>query len=369
MALTAQEQAYLTASIDQQTAEEQAAAEQQARETALERRSQTTLRWLVAVFLIAAVISGIFAVQANQAEVEAVSQANIASTAAAEAETQRIIAEEKQIESDAQRAIAEEQSTLAISRELSAYALAQLSENPELSLLLSVQALETAYTKQAEQLLHSSLQESRLMKRISQVDGREGNIIAFTHVKNVNRFLVETSTDNLTQFDWIDPLTGEVEALPLEIPFDPDINIHRGYGSHVDMTGKKVTYIYGLREEKRMIFETWDIQSGDLEETIERPYDGGLWSFVGQSPDRRYVYISNMSLGTTILWDLQEDLSVEFSTAGGITWSSISPNGKILISVTPTENIFWDVEESLAAGEGVELGRYQHNRNINAFTV
>ena len=56
---------------------------------------------------------------------------------------------------------------IAISRELASAAVSSLEADPELSMMLAVQALDTAYTREAEDVLHRALQSSRVRITLS----------------------------------------------------------------------------------------------------------------------------------------------------------------------------------------------------------
>jgi WD40 repeat protein/serine/threonine protein kinase len=86
LALTALERQYLLASVNQQKIEEDEEVSRQAREFKLEKRTRTVLRWLVGVFLVAAMVSGGLAVWANIQRQEALMQASIGLAAQSERE-------------------------------------------------------------------------------------------------------------------------------------------------------------------------------------------------------------------------------------------------------------------------------------------
>ncbi len=190
--LTPVEEGYLEASLAARAARQVQEAARLAREERLELRSRNFLRALVGVFAVATVVAVLLSVYAfmqqdiAQAEAEGRATAQIeaelaaeraddnAATAQAETQaraTQQTIAEENEALAEQEKAIAESQraraeteALLAFSRELSQAALLNLGQgsDPELSLLLALQALETKYTRQAEEALRTSIQASRL---------------------------------------------------------------------------------------------------------------------------------------------------------------------------------------------------------------
>jgi WD40 repeat protein/DNA-binding SARP family transcriptional activator len=109
--------------------------------------------------------------QAVDARKTAQSEANNRSTQQALAEVQRSLAlaaqatsqSESQARSTAQ-VEAEDQSLLSRSRELAAASVNNLTKDPQLSLLLALEAVNTQYTSEAESALHQSVQASHLEK-------------------------------------------------------------------------------------------------------------------------------------------------------------------------------------------------------------
>lgn len=93
--------------------------------------------------------------EAEQERETAQTEANIRATAEADALEQQAIAEE-------QEKIAQEQLLLTTSRELALAANANLESNPERSLLLGLEALDNAYTVEAEEAMRTALQMSRI---------------------------------------------------------------------------------------------------------------------------------------------------------------------------------------------------------------
>jgi WD40 repeat protein len=126
-------------------------------------------------------------------EAEAIANANIAAIREAEAAAERAtavaaqqraeeeansrataeaVAIENQDLAEQQQAIAIEQLRLATSRELALAANANLETNPERSLLLGLAALDNAYTTEAEEVVRSALQKSRVELTLAQ-DGED----------------------------------------------------------------------------------------------------------------------------------------------------------------------------------------------------
>ncbi|HUF38545.1 MAG TPA: protein kinase [Anaerolineales bacterium] len=129
LALTVKERAFLDTSLKARQEQESARAAQQAREGSLEKRSRNFLRALVGVFAFATVIAVFLSVFAFY------------------------------------------QRDLATARELAAQSLRQLEFDAERSILLALTSLQTAYTSEGEEILHTVLQSSRTLLTIPAVGG------------------------------------------------------------------------------------------------------------------------------------------------------------------------------------------------------
>jgi WD40 repeat protein/energy-coupling factor transporter ATP-binding protein EcfA2 len=164
--LTPEEQDYLQTS----SAESLARVEHEAR---LERRSRNFLRGLVAVFAIATVVSLVMFSMARNAQRTAENEAEARATQQSIAEVESIRAAEEADARATQQAIAEAESSRAsiearqsFVRELAASALNLLEIDPQLSVLLTLQAVEETYAtdgyvmEEAEDALHRAVQTS-----------------------------------------------------------------------------------------------------------------------------------------------------------------------------------------------------------------
>jgi dipeptidyl aminopeptidase/acylaminoacyl peptidase len=165
MALTADENAFLAASLEKRSEREAAEAERQAHETRLEQRSRRFLQALVGVFAVAAVVAVVLSILAFNAQQSARSEADARATqqVIAEDEAQARAAAEAQAIEDRDRALEAEQEALKqASIGLASQALAEMQTvNSERGVLLALAALEEyPYTPQAEAALARAVQES-----------------------------------------------------------------------------------------------------------------------------------------------------------------------------------------------------------------
>jgi WD40 repeat protein/DNA-binding SARP family transcriptional activator/class 3 adenylate cyclase len=142
LAIGRPERAYLKASVDQRDREREEEERRRQREARIERRSTRRLRGLVAVFAVAALIAGSLTVvatnQSNRAEREA---------------------------------------RIATARELATAAMANLEVDPELSVLLAIEAVQTTRSsdgtvlREAEEALHRAVTASRIVLSVAGVGG------------------------------------------------------------------------------------------------------------------------------------------------------------------------------------------------------
>jgi hypothetical protein len=84
-------------------------------------------------------------------EAEAQSNADIAATRQSEAETEAALRATAEAVAITEQELAKQQTSLATSRELALSSQVNLERDPELSIMLALQALETAYTQEAEE--------------------------------------------------------------------------------------------------------------------------------------------------------------------------------------------------------------------------
>ena len=143
LAIGERERAYLKASLDQRDKEQEDEDERRRREARLERRSRTRLRALVALFAVAALVAGgLTIVATNQSE------------------------------------RASREATIARARELASAAVVNLEVDPELSILLAIEAVDETRSvdgsvlPEAEEALHRAVTASRVVTSVPSVGGR-----------------------------------------------------------------------------------------------------------------------------------------------------------------------------------------------------
>jgi WD40 repeat protein/serine/threonine protein kinase/DNA-binding XRE family transcriptional regulator len=358
IALTQEEQAYLEASREEQRRQEAAEEVRAQRERKLERRSRNFLRALAGVLAIAAVgalvLSG-FAFNQREVAEESLATATAAQGVAKVEAAAALAAEEEALAQEAiaaeQRDLAEDQLAIATSRELSLAAVTNLEADPELSILLALQALDTAHTKQAEEALHSAIQANRMLLSLRGHEGGIGEI-----VYSPDGSILATSGQDRTVRLW-DPTTGEkLEVLPFEL----DSADEWFTGLMFDDTGEKVALISTREGRSGLILHEWDLANGSSYTQQLLSIDPDFWSDFLLSPNWELLAVS-FEDGTAGLWDLasgervatlsgHEDWvwDLDFSSDGSML-ASFSRNGQVMV---------WDVASSLASGSGQKLAAF-----------
>jgi WD40 repeat protein len=261
----------------------------------------------------------------RQEEAESERQAAVAAKATAEAEA--LVRATAQAEAERERETAEQQARLATSRELSLAALNTLPRDPELSILLALQAVEKAYTQAAEDALHRAVQQSRLRWALPDV-----TIAVFHpdggHVATVNRTALHV---------W--DLAAEQATLTITLPVEAWAIAYSPDGrtlatGHVD---------------GRVIL--WDATDG-IENQVLKGHNREVYE-VPFSPDGRYLASTGFE-GVAILWDLESG-QARFSFPSAYRWGTnlaFSPDGALLAIAELEEDVLvenavlnlWDTE-------------------------
>ncbi|MCB8944991.1 MAG: protein kinase [Ardenticatenaceae bacterium] len=305
VALTQDEQTFLQASLALQEARQVAEEDRRQRELATAKQLAETERQRAedraqaavilrrrAVYLgVAAVLAVILAVTAGlfsrQASLnEAIALAN---EAAAEAET--LIRATAEAEAIAQRDVAQTQTNLAVSRELALAALNNLEADPELSILLALQALKTRHTKEAEEALHLAIQTSRaLITLLGHTESVEGAAYS------PDGSQVATVSLDGTVKVW-QVATGQLQqTLPYEgVEFV-------GNTLKFDEAGSRLALLAVGDNYETVNLHIWDAESGALLSQHEMPIPAEFFRFE-LSPDWQWLAVGRDN-GIPELWDV-----------------------------------------------------------------
>jgi WD40 repeat protein len=248
LAITLDERDYLKASLaarDARRAEELARKEHEER---LERRSRNFLRGLVGVFALASVVSLVMFNVSRNAQRTAESEAEARATQQSIAEAESIRAAEEADARATQQSIAEEETRDSFARELAASALNVLDLDPQLSVLLALQAVETTYKQDG-----SVLQEA-------------GNALHHAAQGTTNRLILS--------FPSSDPYLWKVA-------FGPDATRLATYGTPtiIEIDPRIIIHSNLIRNPLQMGGQTrvWDWQTGELLFTLPGQLAAGNW--------------------------------------------------------------------------------------------
>lgn len=317
-------------------------AEEQARAAGQLRRRAVALAGVLALAILAALAAGVFANRNGTLAAQNAAIANTAQIASTQAIAQESIA---QVESNnrataeavavQQRQSAEAQARLALARELAAASISNLEVDPELSVLLAMQAVSVTYDengtviREAENALHRALPFLRVRLRLS---GHQGSI--YDAALSADGARLATASNDKTAKIWnVAPGDLNTDRTPLTltghddwvwgVAFSPD-------GKHL-MTGS-------LDGTARV----WDAATGD-ELLVLKGHDGGVLG-VNFSPDGRLLATGDEQ-GTMRLWEAATgEIVSTIPNPGGGGSVAFSPDGNYLASSGEANSIIlWQV--------------------------
>lgn len=349
LAMTALERDYLAASLAEQ--ERRAAAEQarQARETALERRSQNVLRILVAVFAVATII-------AIGLTMYAFSQRNEAQANFTRAERIRLAA----------------QAQIALDR----------GEDVVIPALLALRSLQHGYSPEADSALLSAL--SRGFARQCYVGHTDA--VASAALSPDGRYVLTAANDATARL-WdtqtgaeIHRFIGHTEFVSRAI-FSPDGKyVLTGSADHTVRlweagTGREVGRLpdhsstiwalafspdgnYILSSDESGLAWLWDAQTMEQLLQLSGHGDTVLWGVF--SPDGQMVFTGSIDR-TARVWDINtgQELRRFEGHAGAISGGQFSPDGRLLLTASYDNTArLWDI------ATGQEMRRFSGHTNL-----
>jgi WD40 repeat protein/DNA-binding SARP family transcriptional activator len=245
-------------------------------------------------------------------QAEAETEANLRATAEAVAIQEREAAERQQTIAEQQREIAEQQVRLTTSRELALAALTTLDSDPELSILLALQALQVAHTREAENMLHQALAVSRVERTLF---GHELGVTGLAFSRD-GRLLASGSVDAVVRI-WEVDSGAELHALT---GFE-----NRVYSLDFDPAGQRLA-----ASSWDGTVRIWDVNTGVEQMTLVMPTHDGVRIVLDDvefSPDGQFLAVAGNS--ETIVWDLETE-QPWLVFPHGREDVTFSPNGRLL---------------------------------------
>jgi WD40 repeat protein len=230
----------------------------------------------------------------------------------------------------------DEAAKLATSRELASASVSNLEVDPERSILLALEALSVANTREAEEALHRAVFTSRVEMTLR---GHEGVVGVAVYSPDGSRIVTGGEDGHIRLWD---SESGEIililsghEGPVYEVIFSPS-------GDQIASAGEDGTA------------RIWDAATGELKWTFE----GEQTAVVGLSfcPDEKRLATGGVD-GSTILWDLDSGKQLHrlYGHDDVVISTAFTPDGKqLLTSGFDAKLIFWDAAtgEMLQTWEG-----------------
>lgn len=264
-----------------------------------EKRENRRLRWLVGVMVVLFLAVGIFAMLAWNAQKKA--------------DEQRSIAEEQQRVAKEQRSIAEMQARRARSGELAAQAITAIESNPELGMLLALEAISTTQTAPAEDALRRSLLASSVVTTLM----HDQPVFAVAFSPDGRKLISAAQREQIRIWDAnsyqaLGHLTGHYDTA-VKLAYDPTGN--QIASAHYDGT-----------------VLLWNAHTG-LISHILHGHSKPAWA-VDFSSDGLYLASGNGD-GKAIIWDALSGRSVQtLSVTSGVRGVAFNHDGKLLATVS-----------------------------------
>jgi WD40 repeat protein/transcriptional regulator with XRE-family HTH domain len=232
---------------------------------------------------------------------------------------------------------------IAISRELASAAVSSLRADSELSMMLAVQALDTAYTREAEDVLHRALQSSRVRMTLS---GHTGGVRSVDISPDGKSLAAASYEDEVTVWETVSgqklfSLTGSIAR------YNPD-------GTRLAIGGEDgFVTIWDIATQKELLtMKGYNENEGMRVIPYKRIVD------VNFSPDGKLLASANWD-GSYKVWDTEAGVEM-FSSQSSASFTygyllgfeknrlTFSADGKLLIGLDNMDEgsklSFWSVE-------------------------
>jgi WD40 repeat protein/transcriptional regulator with XRE-family HTH domain len=251
-------------------------------------------------------------------------------------------------------------SRLATSRELAAASITSLEVDPERSILLALEALQTRYTIEAEDALHRAIQTSRI-QRVVQAHG-PGATMLVSLSPDGKQFVTATTDGSVKTWDM-----GRGKQL---LRFDGLYATYSPNGKQLAIvtperivriinveTGKEIRLSNQVDAELTLAFspdgsrlstvasnntpKVWDAKTG--KELVAFPGHTDVVGSLTFSPDGTRLLTSSDD-GTARVWDVitGEQLLNLTNHPGWVFAARYSPNGKLIVTVSGNEAYLWE---------------------------
>lgn len=286
----------------------------------------------------------------NAAEAEAnLQQARIAESQALSARAQAIAEKER---ADEERDNALTAQAVAQSRELAASAIGNLANDPERSVLLALEGLSLADTREVEEALHRSLADLRILQIIEQPNditsvsySPDGKLIVTAHVDGLAHVWDVEKGQELFS------LVGHTDFINKAV-FSPD--------------GKLIAT--ASDDETAII---WDAETGEAVFTL-----AGHSNFVFRvifGPDGKNLATGDFD-GTVKIWEVAtgEEISTLSDYTSPILSIEFNPNGTHLAASSTRKLIVWDIvtgEKDLVVDKGASIAYSPDGKQLALATV
>ena len=311
--LNALELQFLQASFELRDAEQRAVDERREKElrdaqqlAGVQRRAARLLRWLAAVLAVGLVVSLV---------------------AAGVAVTQRAAADEATRAADAARDEAVRQQQVATSREFAATAEGQLGVDPEVGVMLAIEAARVLPTAEAERALRQTLEASQVRLALA---GHAGDVLGVGYSPD-GRLLVSCGADGTVRV-W-DAQTGQQLRQMSHTQSGPVFSAVFGPDSRQVLTAS-------ADNTARL----WDAQTGRELGDFEG-HQSGLYSAAFRSDGQQVVTASDD--GTARIWDVQtrRELRTLSGHVGAVRAAEFSPDGQMVATAGEDGTArLWDVQ-------------------------
>lgn len=308
------------ATAEKQRAEEQARSASRLRQRAV----YLTIAMFLAVLLAGAAIV-LARVAGNNSQI---AQANARSAQTAEANAIQ------------QRQVAEEQANLASSRELAAAAINNLQADPQLSILLALEAIKKAETPEALACLRQALIANPLS---ASIQAHTGEALGVAINPDGNHFAT-LGRDGLVKIWALGNPVASTDPTPLFSLTNPFYwGVEMRYGSILayNLDGSRLAVI-GEKGSANI----WDTNSGQLLQTLT--LQKGNVTGIAFSPDGNRL-VTTDDIGSALIWDAITGRNLlAISIPGYAIFSAVfSPDSKQLVTTAEDASVrFWDLDKT-----------------------